>query len=179
LFRGRGTAFRFFADEIIQVFTETLRQRLVDFNRERNVLRKFFADDIISRLIAEPGYQKQHLTAREEEIGIIFADISGFTKMSEQILKSPERITALIDKWSSEIIDRVFPLGACLDKLVGDCIILLFGPPFYDLTPAEIVARTLKAAMIIRDYTRDFFSSPRMRISRSTLISPDSGLPLA
>ncbi len=155
-----GNNFSIFSREIVQVFAETLRQRLVDFNRERNALRKFFPDTVISRLISEPGYEKIYLTPREEQIGIIFADISGFTKMSEQILKTPERITNLVDKWSNGIIHRVFPLGACLDKVVGDCLILLFGPPFYEADAAAIVDKVLESARIIVDYTTDFLRLP-------------------
>lgn len=155
-----GAEFSVFAHEIIQIFTETLRQRLVDFNRERNSLRKFFSDKVINQLTSELGYDKNYLAAREEEIGIIFADISGFTKMSEQILKTPEKITKLVDSWSNGILAQVFPLGGCLDKLVGDCIILLFGPPFYNDSPETIVEKTLKAAEIIVNFTGEFLRSP-------------------
>ncbi len=159
----KGHNFSIFAREIVQVFAETLRQRLVDFNRERNMLRKFFSDKVITRLISEPGYEKRYLTPREEQIGVIFADISGFTKMSEQILKSPERITNFVDKWSNGIIARVFPFEACLDKVVGDCLILLFGPPFYQQTPDEIVNKLLKSAEIIVDFTSEFLNLPENR----------------
>lgn len=157
---SEGHSFSIFCLELVQVFAETLRQRLVDFNRERNILRKFFSDKVIRQLISEPNYDKQFLSAREAEIGIIFADIAGFTKMSEQILKTPERITKLVGEWSAGIIKRVFPYGACLDKLVGDCVILLFGPPFYDQSPELIVENTLKSAAIIREFTAEFWSLP-------------------
>lgn len=155
-----GVTFSVFCREIIQVFTETLRQRLVDFNRERNNLRKFFPDQVIEKLITQPHYEKLHLQPRKADIGIIFADISGFTKMSEQILISPERITKFIDTWSNEVVTRVFPLGACLDKLVGDCIILLFGPPFYADTPQQIASNVIKAAEIIVEVTSKIFQMP-------------------
>lgn len=155
-----GADFSIFCREIIQVFTESLRQRLVDFNRERNNLRKFFPDNIINKLTSEIHYHDVYLKARDEEIGIIFADISGFTKMSEQILKTPERITRLVDHWSNMLLEQVFPLGGCLDKLVGDCIILLFGPPFYDQSAEEIVEKTLKAAKTIVEYTQKFLQLP-------------------
>ncbi|MDN5279257.1 MAG: adenylate cyclase [Clostridiales bacterium] len=155
-----GAEFSIFCREIIQVFTESLRQRLVDFNRERNGLRKFFSDKVINQLTSEIGYDKLYLSPRDEEIGIIFADISGFTKMSEQILKSPERITDLVDKWSNGILERVFPLGGCLDKLVGDCVIILFGPPFYRDSAETIVENSLKAAEEIVKFTREFLRMP-------------------
>jgi len=164
---NEGATFSIFCREIIQVFTETLRQRLVDFNRERNTLRKFFSDKVIEKLIAEPGYEKLYLQPRDTDIGIIFADISGFTKISEKILVSPERITRLVDHWSNEIITRVFPLGACLDKLVGDCIILLFGPPFYQDTPDQIAKNVIKASEIVVQVTREVFNLPEFEDIRN------------
>ncbi len=155
----QGKTFSIFSRELIQIFTEVLRQRLVDFNRERNNLRKFFSDKIIDKLVSEVGYDSLYLTPRKENIGIIFADISGFTKISEQVLKTPERITQLVDHWSNGILERVFDLDACLDKLVGDCIILLFGPPFYNSQPEKIVANLLEASKRIIDFTREFLNS--------------------
>ncbi|MGM0600742.1 MAG: adenylate/guanylate cyclase domain-containing protein [Candidatus Rifleibacteriota bacterium] len=155
-----GIEFSIFIKDIIQVFSESLRQRLVDFNRERNTLRKFFSDKVINQLTSVSNYDKIYLTPREAEIGILFADLSGFTKISEQILKTPNKITTLIDHWTNGIIERVFPLGACLDKVVGDCVILLFGPPFYNQSPEEVSDNLLKAAKTIVEFTDEFLKLP-------------------
>jgi class 3 adenylate cyclase len=155
-----GCEFSMFCREIIQVFTESLRQRLADFNRERNSLRKFFSDKVINKLTSEINYQKTYLAPREAEIGILFADISGFTKISEQALKTPEEITRLIDHWSRGILDKTFPLGCSLDKLVGDCVRLLIGPPFYNEPAEKIVENLLKAAALIRDFTVEYLNLP-------------------
>ncbi|MDD2624341.1 MAG: adenylate/guanylate cyclase domain-containing protein, partial [Candidatus Riflebacteria bacterium] len=143
-----------------QVLLEELRQRLIDLNREQNVLRKYFSNIAIERLIKEPDYLRKYLSPRTAEIGIIFADLCGFTKISEQILKKPERINSFINKWSKGVVKRIFPLGASLDKLVGDCLIILFGPPFYEDSPETNVKHALQAANLIVNYTKDFLSSP-------------------
>lgn len=146
--------------EIVQVFAETLRQRLVDFNREKNVLRQFFSPEVTRRLLRHDDYKEKFLSPRKADIGILFADISGFTKMSEQVLKDPQRIARFIDTWSKSVVERVFPLNGALDKIVGDCVIILFGPPFYD-APAGVLARNVvEAALAIRAYTDEFLASP-------------------
>lgn len=149
-----------FSREVFQVLLEELRQRLIDLNREQNVLRKYFSNIAIERLIKEPDYLRKYLSPRTAEIGIIFADLCGFTKISEQILKKPERINSFINKWSKGVVKRIFPLGASLDKLVGDCLIFLFGPPFYEDSPETNVKHALQAANLIVNYTKDFLSSP-------------------
>ena len=149
------------AKELLQIFSEELRQRLVDLNREKNILRKYFPNMVITKLITTPNYEERYLKAREAEIGIIFADISGFTKMSEQILKTPERITNFINKWAKGVVSRLFPLGATLDKIIGDCAMFLFGPPFYTSTKEEIVKHMLQASQIIVAFTKSFLESPQ------------------
>ncbi|RCK78206.1 MAG: Adenylate cyclase [Candidatus Ozemobacter sibiricus] len=146
--------------EMIQVFAEALRQRLVDFNREKNMLRQFFPADVIRRMMREPNYRTKYLSPRKADIGILFADVSGFTKLSEQVLRDPARIARFIDGWSSGGTERFFPLGGTLDKLVGDCLIALFGPPFYDKSPAQIALDTLRSAVAIRSFTREYLASP-------------------
>ena len=116
---------------------------------------------VITKLITTPNYEERYLKAREAEIGIIFADISGFTKMSEQILKTPERITNFINKWAKGVVSRLFPLGATLDKIIGDCAMFLFGPPFYTSTKEEIVKHMLQASQIIVAFTKSFLESPQ------------------
>lgn len=149
------------AKELLQIFSEELRQRLVDLNREKNILRKYFSNQVITRLITTPNYEERFLKAREEEIGIIFADLSGFTKMSEQILKTPERITNFINEWAKGVVSRVFPLDATLDKIIGDCVMILFGPPFYNSSKEEIVKHMLQASQQIVTFTKSFLESPQ------------------
>lgn len=147
------------AQELIQIFTEELRQRLVDLNREKNILRKYFPNMVITKLITTPNYEQRYLKAKDAEIGIIFADLSGFTKMSEQILKTPERITNFINKWAKGVVSRIFPLGATLDKIIGDCAMFLFGPPFYTDDKETVVRHMLQASQQIVKYTKNFLES--------------------
>ncbi|NLI76063.1 MAG: adenylate/guanylate cyclase domain-containing protein [Candidatus Riflebacteria bacterium] len=162
--------------EMVQVFAEALRQRLVDFNREKNMLRQFFPADVIRRMLREPNYKAKYLSPRKADIGIIFADVSGFTKLSEQVLKDPARIARFIDGWSTGCTDRFFPLGGTLDKLVGDCVIVLFGPPFYDRLPEEVALRTLQAALAIRAFTREFLAAPENADIQQSPHYPDFGV---
>lgn len=151
-----GEKLSILAQDLLQIFSEELRQRLIDLNREKNILRKYFPNPVINQLITTNNYEERFLKTRDAEIGIIFADISGFTKMSEQILKSPERITNFVNKWAKGVVTRVFPLGATLDKLIGDCAMFLFGPPFYETSPEVLIKHMLQASQQIVNYTKSY-----------------------
>ncbi len=146
--------------EIMKVFSESLRQRLVDFNREKNLLRQFFSPEVTRKLLKINNYKEAYLSPRKKDLGILFCDIAGFTKLSEQILVEPTRIAKFINSWSSGVTERLFLHNGALDKLVGDCVIGLFGLPFFDRKPEEIASDVLRAALVIREFTMEFLHSP-------------------
>jgi len=171
-----GIGFSIQSREMVQVFAESLRQRLVDFNREKNSLRQFFSAEVTRKLLRQPNYKVNYLSPRKADIGIIFADVSGFTKLSEQVLKDPIRIAEFIDHWSKGATNCFYPMGGTLDKLVGDCLVVLFGPPFYDRPAEEVALSTLRAACAIRAFTRDFLAAPQNRDVQSSPFYKDFGV---
>jgi adenylate cyclase len=146
-----------FVKDIWKAFVGELRQYLIDVAREKNLLRKHFSNSMVDRLLKTPNYI-DYLAPRNAKIAVLFADISGFTKISEQILVEPETITNFINKWANGVVNRVAPLGACLDKLVGDCLIFLFGPPFYDEPEEVLVRHAIQSAEQIVSFTKSFMA---------------------
>lgn len=146
--------------ELYDVFLDEICQRLVDMNREQTMLRKNFSNLVVDQLMHENDYMHRFLSPKQAEIGVLFADLCAFTKISEQILKEPERISSFVSRWSKSVVKRIFPLGGCLDKVVGDCTIFLFGPPFYRDSKETIVRHLLQASKLIVKYTNDFLNLP-------------------
>lgn len=140
--------------ELLDRFADYLRQRIVDFNREWKQLSNIFSAASCERLLREEGYLERYLTPREKEIAILYGDIAGFTRLSESALHSPEAIGRLIDAWADGVVDIVWDTGGVFDKMVGDCIIGLWGPPFFEMSPEEACRRALDAAARIRAHTR-------------------------
>jgi len=171
-----GTGLSISSREIIQIFGEALRQRLVDFNKEKNSLRHYFSPEVVRKLLKIQNYEQKLLAPRQEEIGILYADIAGFTKLSEQILRDPKRIAQFVDEWSHGVVSILFQEGGTLDKLVGDCVICLFGPPFYDIPPQRIACKALKVAVGIRNFTQNFFKKKEFSDVRESPMFPDFGV---
>jgi len=148
-----------FDRDLLERFADYLRQRIVDFNREYKHLALNFAARHTQRLLGQAGYHDRYLTPREEEIAILYTDIAGFTRLSEQILAQPSRIGSLIDTWSTKVVELVWEHGGVFDKMVGDCVIALWGPPFFESSPRERCRAALEAAEKIRDYSRSLTTS--------------------
>ena len=145
--------FNTFDRDLLDIFTTYLRQRVVDFNREWEQLTHSFCPTTAQRLMSEDGYMEKHLHPREYPVAIMYTDISGFTKISEQKLQKPELIGRLVNVWSQHVVNMIWETGGVFDKLVGDCIIGLWGPPFNEYSKEEACERALKASIWIRDFT--------------------------
>lgn len=146
--------FNTFDRDLLERFADALRQRVVDFNREWKHLSLCFPPPTVRRLLREQRYVERFLRPREYDVAILYCDISGFTRVSEQVLGEPSLIGALVDTWSEAVVDIVWSTGGVFDKMVGDCIIGLWGPPFHEHEGRTLCARAAEAALRIRDYTR-------------------------
>lgn len=146
--------FNTFDRDLLERFADFIRQRIVDFNREWKVLSQTFSRDAVVRLLSEEDYLSNRLKPCEQDVAVLFCDISGFTRLSEQVLREPALIGELINTWSARVVDILWATGGVFDKMVGDCIIGLWGPPFFEMTPRDACAAAAAAAVDIRDYTQ-------------------------
>jgi adenylate cyclase len=65
------------------------------------------------------------LFGSEQEIVILFADLRGFTKMSEN--KLPYDVVHILNQYFAEMGEAIESAGGYLDKFIGDGIMALFG----------------------------------------------------
>lgn len=149
-----------FDRDLLDRFIESLRQRIVDFNREWKTLKATFCKATVDQLLREDGYREKHLAPRERVCAVMFADISGFTRLSERVLVSPEAIGRFVDRWSEAVVDAVWESHGVFDKMVGDCVIAMWGPPFFELAPDDACARALATAERVREFTRSLVGHP-------------------
>jgi adenylate cyclase len=73
-------------------------------------------------------FEKAPMGGVEMEIGVLFADVRGFTSMSEEM--SPARVAELLNRFyesASSILGR----SAVIDKLVGDEVMALYIPQLF------------------------------------------------
>ncbi|NOY90121.1 MAG: adenylate/guanylate cyclase domain-containing protein [Deltaproteobacteria bacterium] len=143
-----------FDRDLLDRFADLLRQRIVDWSREFRHLSLCFSEAHTNRLLRAADYRANYLEPRLEDVAILFSDISGFTRVSEQVLKDPALIGQLINTWGAQVVKIIWEEGGVFDKMVGDCVIGLFGPPFYELDAQARCGAAARAAQRIRDYTR-------------------------
>lgn len=76
------------------------------------------------------------------EVTVLFADIRGFTTMSER--ESPQETVKMLNNFFSAMANVVFRHEGNLDKFIGDCVMAVWGPPSQH---PDDTARALRAAL--------------------------------
>jgi predicted ATPase/class 3 adenylate cyclase len=76
---------------------------------------------------SRPKPHKIDTEANRRTITVLFADLSGFTAMSERL--DPEVMQALQNELFEELTAAVQSFGGFVDKFIGDALLALFGAP--------------------------------------------------
>jgi class 3 adenylate cyclase len=115
--------------------------------------RKGLGDAVVDPAIAALREQLARLetgrtpTADERKlVTIVFADVSGFTALSEKL--DPEKVRELINACFDWLVPVVQKYDGTIDKFIGDEIMALFGAPVAHEDDAE---RALRAALDMMD----------------------------
>src|SRR5262249_13653303 len=87
------------------------------------------------------------------EVTILFADIRGFTSMSES--RPAEEIVGMLNEYFEVMVDVLFKFDGTLDKFVGDEIMALFGAPVaLPDAPTTAVLCALEMLRALNDFNR-------------------------
>ncbi|WP_041765848.1 adenylate/guanylate cyclase domain-containing protein [[Leptolyngbya] sp. PCC 7376] len=104
-----------------------LSRQLQEQAHIRQKLERYHSPGVVQQLISVGALDNGRLPPKEAEISILFADIVGFTSMSEAL--TPSEIADLLNIFFEEMLQSVFEQGGTLDKFIGDCIMAFFGAP--------------------------------------------------
>jgi adenylate cyclase len=91
---------------------------------------QYLAPVLVDRLASDPGLVK--LSGERKMMTILFADVRGFTTISETMQSCPEELTTLINQILEPLSDAVLKHGGTIDKYVGDCVMAFWNAPIDD-----------------------------------------------
>lgn len=113
------------AQTAVAVENVRAHERLAREEVARANYNRFMPDYVVKQILENPDSFK--LGGANQLITVLFADIRGFTKMSEYA--PPEKIVQVLNKYFSVMSDVIFAHGGTLDKYIGDALMALFGAP--------------------------------------------------
>lgn len=103
----------------------------------RSMFSSYVSPKIVEELINNP--EKAKLGGVRKDVTVLFADIIGFTTLSER--KSPEEVVDLLNEYFNEMTNIIFKWDGTLDKFVGDEIMAFWGAPVDQPNHAELAVR--------------------------------------
>lgn len=100
-------------------------QRLAREEVARANYERFLPPYVVRQILEHPESFK--LGGVNQTITVLFADIRGFTRLSEHT--APEKVVQLLNRYFTAMSDIIFAHGGTLDKYLGDGLMALFGAP--------------------------------------------------
>jgi adenylate cyclase len=131
------------AQTAIAVENARAHERLAREEVARANYSRFLPEYVVKQMLENPDSFK--LGGVNQTITILFADIRGFTSISEHA--PPEKIVGLLNRYFSAMTDIIFAHGGTLDKYLGDGLMALFGAP---TTTPEDASNALNAAVAMQ-----------------------------
>lgn len=105
-----------------------LTRKLQEQEKIRQRLERYHSPAVVQQLVLHTQQlENRYLTPVEADISVLFADIVGFTALSERL--RPDEIAELLNRFFEEMLHPLFSTGGTLDKFIGDCIMAFFGAP--------------------------------------------------
>ena len=99
--------------------------------RFRQRLERYHSPQVVKEILrAAQNLDAPLLQAKRCEISVLFADISGFTRMSEGM--EPLQLAEILNRSFEVLTEQIFLRGGTLDKYIGDAIMAFFGAPAAD-----------------------------------------------
>jgi adenylate cyclase len=131
------------AQTAIAVENARAHERLAREEVARANYSRFLPEYVVKQMLENPDSFK--LGGVNQTITILFADIRGFTRISEHA--PPEKIVGLLNRYFSAMTDIIFAHGGTLDKYLGDGLMALFGAP---TTTPEDASNALNTAVAMQ-----------------------------
>ena len=131
------------AQTAVTVETVKAHKRLAREEVARANYSRFMPEYVVKQLLDNPNSFR--LGGVNQTITVLFADIRGFTAISER--EKPEKVVSLLNQYFSAMSEIIFEHGGTLDKYIGDGLMALFGAPSTSPTDAM---NAVKAAVAMQ-----------------------------
>ncbi len=131
------------AQTALTVETVKAHKRLAREEVARANYSRFMPEYVVKQLLENPDSFR--LGGANQTITVLFADIRGFTALSER--ENPEKVVGLLNRYFTAMSEIIFAHGGTLDKYIGDGLMAIFGAP--TATPSDAV-NAMKAAVAMQ-----------------------------
>jgi adenylate cyclase len=120
-----------------------LHERIREEAEARAKLARYHSPGVVTKILASGSVDSDwNIEVQEREVSVLFADIVGFTSISEKL--TPAQVAKFLNHYFGEMTSIIFRHEGTLDKFMGDALMAVFGAPIAQSDHAE---RAVRAAM--------------------------------
>lgn len=105
--------------------------------RIRDTFGSYVTSQVVDELLKHP--EKASLGGSRKDISILFADVRGFTSMSEKM--APERVVEYLNDLFEPMNEIIFEHEGTIDNIIGDCLMAIWNAPADQEDHAERAVR--------------------------------------
>lgn len=119
-----------FLQIITMLMTYSYRVILEGRNREKikHAMGRYISHDVMQNVVKDIDGLK--LGGKRANVTVLFADIRGFTSMSENM--SAEEVSVILNEYFTEIEPIISQYNGVINKFIGDAVLAIFGEPIQD-----------------------------------------------
>lgn len=112
---------------LMQAFN-TMSDGLVRKQQVEQAFSRYVSPKVAREVLSD--LDQVQLGGQHVEASVLFADIAGFTALSETL--TPQEVSTLLNDYFGIIAQAAHAYQGHVDKYMGDCAMLVFGVPEYD-----------------------------------------------
>lgn len=157
------------AQTAVTVETVKAHKRLAREEVARANYSRFMPEYVVKQMLDNPNSFR--LGGANQKITVLFADIRGFTSLSEN--EKPEKVVNLLNLYFTAMSEIIFEFGGTLDKYIGDGLMAIFGAPTASPNDAKnalqtAIAMQKRLLILNKDFRNEGFPEVRIGIGLHT-----------
>lgn len=110
----------------IAIENTRLVRQIEEEAKTRGQLSRFLSPHIVDAMVQGKGEPIQKGGRERTDASVLFSDIRGFTKLSEQA-GGPQEVVDLLNDYFERLVEIVFKRQGVLDKFIGDALMATWG----------------------------------------------------
>ncbi len=150
---------------VTMIFGYSYRFILEGRNKEKikQAMGKYLSQDIMQNVVKNIDDIK--LGGKKAVVTVLFADIRGFTSISEKL--TAEEVSVILNEYFTEIEPIISKYNGVINKFIGDAVMAIFGEPIQDINHAKNAVLCANEMLKKVDELRDkwlFEGKPKIEI---------------
>ena len=99
----------------------------------KSAMGKYMSQDVMKRIVMH--IDNLELGGKKATVTVLFADIRGFTSMSEKM--TAQEVSEILNEYFTEMEPIITKYNGIINKFIGDAVMAIFGEPIQDKNHAQ------------------------------------------